>query len=44
MRYEEPIMDLIYLDETCIVATSSVKDGVFGEVDKEYENIPGDEF
>lgn len=44
MRYEEPIMDLIYFEETCIVATSSIQDGEFGQVDKDYEDIPGDEF
>ena len=44
MRYEEPIMDVIHLEETCIVATSSIQDGNFGEVDKGYEDIPGDDF
>ena len=44
MRYEVPMMDIMYLNETCVIATSSIKDGVFGEVDKDYENIPGDEF
>ena len=41
MRYEVPMMDIMYLNETCVIATSSIKDGVFGEDD---ENIPGDEF
>ena len=44
MRYEVPMMDIMYLNETCVIATSSIKDVVFGEVDKDYENIPGDEF
>ena len=44
MRYEVPMMDIMYLNETCVIATSSIKDGVFEEVDKDYENIPGDEF
>lgn len=44
MRYEVPMMDIMYLNETCVIATSSIKDGVFGEVDKDYEDILGDEF
>ena len=44
MRYEEPIMDVLYLEELCVVATSSIQDGVFGETNKEYEEIPGDGF
>lgn len=44
MRYEEPIMDIIHLEETCIVATSSIQEGNFGEVNKGYEDIPGEEF
>jgi hypothetical protein len=44
MRYEVPMMDIMYLNETCVIATSSIKDGVFGKVDKDYENISGDEF
>lgn len=44
MKYDKPIMDIIFLNEICIITTSSIQDGVFGEVDKEYEDILGDEF
>lgn len=44
MRYEKPTMDVMYFDETCIIVTSSIKDGTFGDVDKGYEDIPGGEF
>ena len=44
MKYEKPIMDILYLNEICIITTSSIQDGVFGEVDKDHEDIPGDEF
>lgn len=40
MRYEEPIMNVLYLEELCVV-TSSIQDAVFGEIDKGYEDIPG---
>lgn len=47
MRYEVPMMDIMYLNETCVIATSSIKDGVFDEVDKVdkgCEDILGNEF
>ena len=44
MKYDKPIMDIIFFDEISNIVTSSIKDVVFGEVDKDYENIPGDEF
>lgn len=44
MRYEEPIMDVLYLEELCVVVTSSIQDGVLGEDEKEYQEIPGDGF
>lgn len=39
MRYEKPILDILYLDVTNIVATS-IKEGEFTGGD----DIPGDEF
>ena len=39
MRYEKPILDILYLDVTNIVATS-LKDSEF----KGDDGIPGDDF
>lgn len=44
MKYDKPIMDIIFFDEISIIVTSSIQDGEFGVVDKEYEEIPGDDF
>lgn len=44
MKYDKPIMDIIFFDEISIIVTSSIQDAVFGEVDKKYEDISGDEF
>ena len=44
MKYDKPIMDIIFFDEISIIVTSSIQNGVFGGVDKEYEDILGDEF
>lgn len=44
MRYEEPIMDVLYLEELCVVVTSSIQEGDVNNVDGEYGNISGDGF
>ena len=44
MKYEKPIMDIIFFNEICIITTSFIQDGVFGEIDKDHEDILGDEF
>ena len=44
MKYDKPIMDISFFDEISIIVTSSIQDGVFGDVDKKYEDILGDEF